>query len=729
MKINENLIKVKITPFKERFYNHESSWGIYLCRTEEVNKVRLNKYNNIVIKGNTIPLNLDQEYNATLQEEYNQQYNQYQYNIKSIFEDIPDDISKQRAFLRCVITDNQVDAIYDAYPNENIIQLIKNDKFDHGKVKGIGESTYQKIKDKIINNIEYQKAYEFLSDYIKSNDLIVRLVRYYDSAGLLIQKMKENPYCIIEIRGIGFKTADEIATAMGINKESSYRIRAAIRYTVEESEKDGHTYITIDDLIENTYEIIGVDYDLIQKEIKTTDHLIVIENKVALKRNYYAEKYISETIVKLLNNSTNLNVDIDQFIEEQEKDSEFRLTDRQKEIIYNVTKYNVNLLIGPAGGGKSQTTNYIIKLLDKLHIPYRLMSPSAQAAKVMTSYTHRNAETIHRAIGLGTRKEDEGEYDIKEQFIIVDEFSMTDAITCSKLLEKCKNPNVRILFVGDASQLPSVGAGNLIHDMINSHIVPTVILDKVFRQSEGGSLDIITKIRKGEKFLDNNFWGIKKFGEDCIVVSVPQEKMVDGYKYYLKEFLKKYNSDDITIVTPTKKGELGTSEINKQIQSIVNPEDEHKNSKKYGKQEIIFREDDYVLNIKNDYKIKNIFDQKISIVNGDTGKIDMIDDDAKDIIIDFGFGSVPISYDKLNQIIHAWCMTIHKMQGSANKVIIVIADKSNKFTLNRNLLYTGASRVREFLIILSQAETINYALKKQANLQRNTFLMDMLINN
>lgn len=721
-----DVFEVKIVPERELFYNAESNYGIYACTPNDSTKVKLNTYGNISIKGNTVKLTIDNEYKAKLEEKTDKKFGVY-YEIVSIFEDIPTDITKQRDYLSNLLTGNQVKALFNAYPNSNMIELIKNDQININKVKGIGKKTYKRIKEKIIENLEFQQAYEFLSKYGVTNNFIIKLVKHFKSATLLIQKMTNNPYCITEVIGIGFKKADTIALSMGYNPTDEFRMISAIEYIVEEEGNNGHTYITIDKLLIQAEELTGADMNEINQHIKDTDDIIVIKDKVALKKNYNAEKYISKRLRELNNTSIELNYNVENFIEVQENKLGITLTDQQKGLYHNIKQSRVNVLSGSAGSGKSKNVEILINLLEQLNISYKLLSPTGKAAKVLTNYTNRSAETIHRAIGLGLQENEGISRFVDEEFIIVDEASMIDVRLCAKLLQKCSNPKVRILFIGDQAQISAVGAGNVLHDIIQSKTIPLTQLDIIFRQKDGGALDIITKIRMNERFLQNDFWGIKKYGSNCIIACVPQEKVVGGYQYFLNEYLKTFISDDVTVTTPTKKGQLGTVEINKHIQDIVNPNDSIKKEKETGFDKVTFREGDLVLNTKNTYQIYDIEDRKVDIVNGDIGKVIKIDLEEEEILVDFEFTIIPFEFGKLNQLLHCWSMTTHKMQGSSNKAIIVIADKAHKFQLNANLLYTACSRTTDQLVIISQAETINYAMRKKANLQRNTFLGEMLL--
>jgi exodeoxyribonuclease V alpha subunit len=724
----ENVIEMKIIPDICFFYSEDTDYGIYACKPEKPELVCTNRrYGTISLKGNTVRLELGSEYQAKFIEKEDKKYGTY-YEIVSIYEDVPMDIKSQRSYLLTLLTEKQVDAIYNVYPNENILELIRDGKFDYEKVKGMSKKSFDKIQDKLIENIEFKEAYDFFFDFELTNNFIIKLVKHFKSAKLLIEKVKENAFVITAISGIGFKKADKIAMALGHDPQGKYRMLAAIEHVVEEESNAGHTYVSTDKVAQSVHELTSVDFSVINEYIYDTDKLIVIGDRVALKKNYESEKYIADRVAELLRVNEKLDFNVEEFIKTQEEKQGFALTDQQKQFFYNVRDYNFNILTGFAGCGKSQMTALLIELLEDLKIDYKLLSPTAKAARVLSGYTGRKAETIHRGIGLGMKPEDREQKTIDERFIIVDEVSMKDVVLGAKLLSKCSHPNVRILYIGDPAQISSVSAGNVLHDMIESKKIPVTKLDIVFRQKEGGMLDIITKIRLNQKFVDNDFWGIKEFGDNCTVACVPQEKVEGGYQYYINQMLKEYTSDDITVATPTKKSNLGTVNINKHMQTLVNDKSNDKKEKEYGFDKVTFREGDLLINTVNSYEIMDIYEREVDIVNGDIGRVKEINEVDKEVIVEFDFATIPFPYSKLSQLMHCWALTIHKLQGSSNSVIIVVADKSHKFQLNNNLLYTACTRPTDKLIIISQAETINYAMRKKANLQRNTFLKDFLVD-
>jgi exodeoxyribonuclease V alpha subunit len=713
---------MKVVPTYQIFYNDDSNFGIYNCDKSNLGKdFKLNKKGEFSIKGNVPRLLLDVEYNTVLKEKHDSTYGT-SYEVLSLYQDVSDKNS-QRKYMESILTPIQVMEIYKAYPTEDIIQLIKDDKFDVSKVKGLGKKNYNKVKDKILDNLEMQEALAHLSQYQISNKIIMKLVKHFKSAKLLIEKLDENPYNLLAVKGIGFLKADAIALNMGYDKEGEHRIVSAIQFMVEQEQSDGHTYITKVNLVSGVYQLLNIDRDLIEKHIEDTDNVRVIGEKVTTNRVYQSEKYVAERLKELLDSSTPLKLDVDTFIEQQEQKHNITLTDQQKSFFHNIQKNSVNFLIGYAGCGKSMLQKLLVELLEELKLGYLLLSPTGKAAKVLSKYTSREATTIHRAIGIGEEDDEEGRK-IYEEFIVVDESSMCDVQLTATLLSKLENKNVRVLFIGDPFQIPSVNCGNFLHDSIASDILPVTKLDIVFRQKEGGILDIVTRLRRGEKFINNSDSGIYEFGNNAIIASVPQDKMEGGYKYFYNKVLEDYKPEDIMMLSPTKKGNLGTVAINQMIQSIVNS-GESKQQVKYGK-EIVFKEKDLILNTKNTYKILNMDEREVSIVNGDAGRIITIDTEEKEMIVDFEFDIIPISFTRLDQILHSWCMTGHKSQGSSARVVIAILDKAHTYQLNANLIYTMLTRAEEQLVILCQAKVINDAMRKVANLSRNTFLGELL---
>jgi RecD/TraA family predicted helicase len=739
--------------YPKREADNKGDFRIYSCKTESQNVI-LNDYNRVSIKGVMQRLEIGVEYDAQIQlEKIDPQYGA-SYNVLSVYQDIPETMDGQKSFLATMVTEQQLKEIYTTYPDEDIIKLFVDDKFDYKKVKSFGPVVYQRVKNRIIENIAYKEILSRLGKYGITYDVILKLEEVFKSKELAIQKIEENPYELTRIHGYGFKKADKIAKLMGVAHDDPNRIKYGIRFAIDENQQSGHTFMYREELLRNASEKLELEIDQIHNLLDETDELKFIDDKVSLIKTYNAEFYIAKRLTEILKNGEPLDFDPEEFIKYIENKYidiiPKGLTHQQKDFFRNIQKNSVNLLVGYAGTGKSQMQMFLIELLDWLGLTYTMVSPSAKAAKVTKKYTGFNALTTHRKIGYGRGgKDEEHLYEIYEDFVIMDESGMTDVFILSSLLAKIKNPKTRLLFVGDDFQLLSIQAGNFLHDIIQCGTIPLTKLDIVFRQEKGGILDIATKIRQGKHFVKDSFVNDKiLFGEDFLLHCVDQCNMESHYKGYYNVLMKLFPPEDIMVLTPTKKGKLGTVEINKYIQSVVNPDDGAKKQYEYGyEKENIIRVNDFVMNTVNMYDISNIDDEGTDVVNGDSGiiidikfedekrpvnKYDVDDDDQiresekKGIIIQFDDAVVRLDFGLAMQLLHSWCYTIHKAQGSGSEATLCILDKSNKYQASANLVYTAITRSKKKCIFLTQAETLNFAIRKVDNMRRNTHLCDLL---
>ncbi|MBT2759870.1 ATP-dependent RecD-like DNA helicase [Paenibacillus sp. ISL-20] len=746
-----NTIKIKFTPekmmFPKREADNKNDFRIYSCSTDNPDVI-LNSYDRLSIKGIMQRLELGTEYTAEItldkiDPDFGATYNV----VIPPYQEIPETLEGQRDFLATMMTESQLNEVYKTYPEEDVIDLILSNRFDYHKVKNFGEKTLKRIKSRIESNIEFKDMLGKYARYGITYDSLSKLKDIYGSMQLASQKLDECPYVLTKLPGFGFKRADKIARAMGVGIKDEDRIKYGIRYTIEDNEQQGHTFMYFEDLIESAVEKLEVDEGLIQDVLNRTDGLIDIEDKISLKKTYNAERYIAETLLnmQLQSRSEMLSFNPDGFITEIEtKNKEILkngLTSQQQDFFRMVQQNKVGLLVGYAGTGKTQLQKFLIDLLKKLNMTYALLSPSAQAAKVTKRYTDFDAITIHRKIGFGAIPEDEEQFIITEDFVIIDEFGMADVFILSSLLSKIKNPKTRLLFVGDDFQFLSIQAGNCLHDMIQSGVLPVTKLDIVFRQEEGGLLDVATKIRKGEYFLKDDFEGKRLFGSDLLIHCVKQDEMERGYRHYYNYLLTEFSPQDIMVLSPTKKNKLGTIQINKYIQDIVNPELTNKPEYTYGKDnENVVRVGDFVLNTVNMYRKENINHQEVDIVNGDSGIVthikfeddkkkngeDLSESEMKGIIVQFDTGPFRIDFNNVPQLLAAWCRTGHKAQGDSAPAVLSVVDRSHKFQVSANMLYTMLTRAKKKGILITQAETINFAIRKVESKRRNTHLCELL---
>lgn len=746
-----NSIKLKIIPermmFPKREADNKNDFRIYSCSTSNP-EIITNNYERFSIKGIMQRLELGTEYLAEIAlDKVDPKFGATYNVVVPPHQEMPETIEGQRDFLSTMMTDNQLTELFKVYQGEDIIKLILDGNLDHKKIKNFGEKTVNRIKTRIEQNIEFK---DMLGKYAKfriNYETLVKLKTIFGSMQLASQKLDECPYVLTQVNGFGFRKADKIARAMGVKMDDPERIKYGIRYTIEENEQQGHTFIQRDILIESAIAILEINQSLVEEGLTDTEGLVFIDDKVSLQNTYSAERYIASTLIKmhLESPSDTLKFNPEEFISEIENKHKSilknGLTHQQKDFFRMIHKNKVGLLVGYAGSGKTQLQKFLIELLDKLKLSYTLLSPSAQAAKVTKRYTGFEAVTIHRKIGFGTPKEEQDEKVIIEDFVIIDESGMADVFILSTLLSKIKNPKTRILFVGDDYQFCSISAGNFLHDAIQSGIIPLTKLDIVFRQEEGGLLDIATKIRLGERFLPDDFQGKKLFGKDLVIHCAQQSDMERGYKYYYNYLLGEFTPQEIMVLSPTKKNKLGTFIINKYIQNIVNKESPNKPEYSYGKDmENIIRVGDYVLNTVNMYREMNINNEEVDIVNGDSGIVidvkfdndkknddeDLPESEMKGIIVEFDSGPFRIDFGKAHQLLAAWCRTGHKAQGDSAPAILSIVDRSHKYQVSANMLYTMLTRSKKKAILLSQAETINFAIRKVESKRRNTHLCELL---
>lgn len=722
---------------------NKNDFRIYVCDTDSNEVMKHETYNSISIKGVMQRLEFDVEYTAEIVLDKIDPKFGASYNVLSIFQDIPETIDGQREFLATMMTERQLEETYRVYEGENIIDLILNDKFDSSKVKYFGEKTLKLIKERIEQNIEFKDSLAKYAKFGITYEILTKLKTLFGSMQLATQKLDECPYVLTKLHGFGFRKADNIARRMGIKLTDPDRIQYGIRYTIEDNEQNGHTFMYRDDLLRSATEKLEIEESLIEQILDETEDLKFVDDKVSLIKTYNAEKYIAKRLRQILDESEKemLKFDPEEFILNIKNKHNTTLTHQQEDFFRMIQKYKAGLLVGNAGTGKTALQKFLIELLDGLKLTYVLLSPSAQAAKVTKRYTGFDAQTIHRRIGYGAGKDEDMMYDITEDFVIIDEAGMADVFILSSLLSKIKNPKTRLLFVGDDYQFASIQAGCFLHDAMESGVLPITKLDIVFRQAEGGILDIATKIRKGEYFLKDDFEGKRLFGRDLLIHCLNKSDMERGYREYYNYFLKENDETDIMVLTPTKKNKLGTVQINKYIQSIVNPESDDKLQYTYGKEnENTLRVGDYVLNTVNMYRVKNLEEKTVDIVNGDAGVVvdfkfeddkreddeELLERDKKGIIIKFDSGLFRMDFKDAGQLLAAWCRTGHKAQGDSAPAVLCVVDNSHKFQVSANMLYTMLTRAKNKAILISQAETINFAIRKVESKRRNTHLCWML---
>lgn len=729
----DNMLQLKISPKKERYYSDETNFGIYICKniTDPENLV-------ITITGNMQKLSIGQEYNITCEEFHHKDYGK-QYKVHSIYSESLEG-KEEECFLRTMVTQRQADEIMKVY--DEPITAIRNDEFDCDKVLGIGHKTYEKIKHKIESNIKMMKALAEFGKYGITYNQIEKMVDKYGNSELMIKKVKENPYLLYrDIKGIGFIKADFIAKSIGYPFDGYDRIQAGIIYTLEQNENFGSTWISKQDAKERAEEILKLTIDDFHNYIKEELLFYSEGNKLSLRETYQCEVDISNELNRIHGYSLPFfkEGEIDELLPKVEEKNNIKYTEKQKEIFYKVSEHAVNVLTGEAGKGKTSTLKGLLDMLDIKNIEYVLISPTAKAAKVIEKLTGRKASTIHRALGLipelGNSNIKMGE--IEKDLVIIDEASMCDIYLFRHIIKTIKKGN-KILLVGDPAQLESVATGNILHDIINSKKFATVCLDKVFRQAlDSGILKSATNVWQGKSFYSGVNGEILEIGvnKDCKVWFGTKDKTAKRVGIIFKKMIQKYNISDIMVISPMKNGVSGVKALNKMLQEIYNPPSENKYQIQLKRN--IFREGDKVIHIKNSYdsiwldinldEMDGEYEK--GIFNGDTGIIKSINTEEGYVYVDYGDKIIEYNKNTLDMLELAYCTTVHKAQGSASPVVICALDFSHYMMLKRSLLYTAITRASELLFLVVDKRALSVAIKNDTQVDKNTHLCELIKKN
>ena len=729
-------------------YNSDE-YKIYGCSVNsfEYPQIQIGKYGTATIKGNVQELNLGVEY-IVKAKEISDKYG-VGYEVINIKREKPTTLAATRNFLYEILTPNQTDTLLEAYPD--IVDRIMNNRLDDidlNKTKGIKDYTFNVIKQKVIENFKLADLVEEFRGLF-SLSIIKKLYDKYPSVEKIKEVIRTEPYeCLCRLSGIGFKTADGMLLTLekeskqckengknpilffGFDLKPSYqRAKACVDYILNENEANGNTYVKVGDL-KKQFEILVPEAIANLPLILKGDNDVIFDREslsVCRKETYETEKYIAEKIKEGLSINTKWDCDCSKF---RSLDG-FDLTLDQCKTSEYMCIYNIVMLVGYGGAGKSSSTQAFVNLLKHYNKSFLLLAPTGRAAKVLAGFTGENAMTIHRGLGYMPPNDwnFNSEHPLPYDVVIVDEFSMVDIFLFKHLLEAIDFNRTKLLIIGDDAQIPSVGAGNVLYDLLCYKKIPTITLDKVFRYGKGGLSTVATDARTQTEYLDKNKKGMQVFGEDQSYIFMPlqQDEIVDyTVKLYKTLLTKGYNVEDIAVLSCYNVGDYGVIELNKRLQEAVNPNPDAKIV--FGDSE--FRLNDIVMNYANDYKAvlynEEFLDDKNTtfIANGESGMVDKIEHNS----MVSNYDGTLIYYDKgkLKNIRLAYAITTHKSQGGQFKVVILITPRSHTFMLNSNLLYVGISRAKEKCYHLGEIKTVNNALKKKENFDRKTLLLGFL---
>ena len=649
----------------------------------------------------------------------------------------------------------------------------------NGTIKGIGPATAKKIvktfgEDTInvfkfepekltqIKGITKEKAIEMAQCFVENWELW-QIVGYLDNFGIspanakniykklgpqTIDEIESNPYILIDlVKGVDFAKLDKYALENGFEINNYKRIKCGIKYSLVKITYNGHCCTLEANLIKYVKDLLKVEDEdiehcLIDLNVKEE---IVIEKReeetwVYSKELYDAEANIASKLI-LLDSARNIKK-IDGFnkeLDKIEKASNISLSEKQKEAIQAINSNNVVIITGGPGTGKTTIIKNVIDIYKSHGKKVVLCAPTGRAAKRMTEMTGEEAKTLHRLLEIGKIEKD-NEFTIMNyevapidaDVIIVDEASMVDIYLMNYLLNGIYQ-GTKLILVGDTDQLPSVGPGSVLKDIINSERIKTIFLDEIFRQAAQSKIIVNShRVNDGEYFLDkeeqeglkDDFFYIKEKSQDIML-----EQVISLCKGRLKNFGDYDFFENIQILSPTKKGLLGTKELNKRLQEELNPSDNQKKEKKIG--EVIFREGDRVMQIKNNYDIywqkgntlSLTYEDGTGIFNGELGKIEKIDFLNKQIKILFDDEKEAwYAFSDMDQIEHAYAITVHKAQGSEFDVVIMVVTQSSAMLLTRNLLYTGLTRAKKLLILIGNDNVVKFMIQNADTKVRNTGL-------
>ena len=602
---------------------------------------------------------------------------------------------------------------------ERTLDIIEEEPDRMIEVPGIGQKRVEMIKKAWQDQKEIKNIMLFLQSYGVSTSFGSRIYKVYGNTS--IEVVKENPYQLADdIYGIGFKTADGIASKLGIEKDSFKRCRAGIFYTLSQLSEEGHCYATGEQLLTKSMEILEVEES---KIVMSMDYLIeqkeIIKeapDKIYLPPFYFSENGVARRLKQIMQSHAKKQVrKSDEVIAQLEKNEHMTYDEIQRAAISLAEKSKVMVLTGGPGTGKTTTTHGIIQLFKESGMEVLLTAPTGRAAKRMSEATGMEAKTIHRLLECkppeGYKKNEDNP--LEGDVLIVDEASMIDIILMYNLLKAIPDHMI-VIIVGDIDQLPSVGAGNVLRDMIDSGVVPTIKLERIFRQAMGSK--IITnahKINKGENpdlkgGRESNFFFIEAEDNEEVLQAIETLCTKRLPNYYKVNPIK-----DIQILTPMQRSETGVANLNSLLQVALNPCEIHL---KRGATE--YRLYDKVMQVRNNYD-KEVF-------NGDVGFISAIDIEERTLKVKFDDKEIEYEALELDELVLAYATTIHKAQGSEYPIVIMPITFSHYVMLQRNLLYTGITRAKKVVVLVGNRNAIYKAVKNNEVKNRNTWLRERL---
>ena len=719
-----------ITGFVEHivYRNEENGYTVLNLASNEEDEVTCVGVFQMISEGES--LELTGEY--TVHPSYGPQFKVQQYSIKA-----PEDIASIERYLGSGAIKGVGAALAARIVRkfkEDTFRIIEEEPERLAEIKGISERKAQEIAQQTEEKRELRQAMIFLQNYGISLSLAVKIYQTYQLD--MYRIIQENPYRMAEdVTGVGFKIADEIAHRVGIHLDSDFRIRSGIMYVLQQASLEGHTYLPEELLTRRACELLGVDASGVEKHYMdmAIDRKLILKQSEAEVQIYASTFYYMELNVAVMLRELNVKYDfsetaVEQRIRKIEQLSELELDEMQRTAVKEAVRSGLLVITGGPGTGKTTTINTIIQYFESEGMDIALAAPTGRAAKRMSETTGYEAKTIHRLLELSGGMDEHAGFERNEQnpletdVIIIDEMSMVD-ITLMHNLLKAVVAGTRLILVGDVNQLPSVGPGCVLKDIIDSHVCNVVRLNRIFRQaSESDIIVNAHKINRGEPVsLDNksrDFFFLKRYDANVIISICIQ---------LIRQKLPKYvnaSPFDIQVLTPMRKGLLGVERLNTILQQYLNPPDGKKAEREHG--QTIFRVGDKIMQIKNNYQAEweirsryNIpIEKGLGVFNGDMGIVREINSFSETLTVEYEERRmVEYPFKELDQLDLAYAITIHKSQGSEYPAVIIPLLTGPRMLMNRNLLYTAVTRARKCVTLVGDEKAF-YNMEANVNEQK-----------
>lgn len=713
---------VKLTPMRMIFNNPDSNFSIISCSTKNESIETHPKYGTISLKGTGIAdLKMGQSIDCIIEPCVDDKY-KYSYKFIGfagfVAKDGKFNLTEKAELqtLRSLMTNGQAESCHAAYPH--FVSMVLNgesDKLDYKKIRGVGKVLLPRYIDKIKT---INKRVEFMGETyawgIEHDEDINKIAATYKNVYGFSKDINTNPYAVmINLLEWSFDRADRAITKKTTKWLDSYeRCEAATIYALKHNELDGNTRMQAKMLFDivkcKAPQCVHHLLDVVTKSAQV--HYDAHSQNTALQATYIAEQHIADVIKKKIANPHYYPMDWQKFTSVDG----LELTDEQAQILEMACKQDVMMLTGSAGTGKSQTTKAIIEMLEANDYTYTLLSPTGIAAKRLREATGREASTIHMFLACDGNLGD---------YVLIDEMGMVSVHLLSMLFDKVTD-RTKIIFIADPSQLASIACGNIVEGMLDSGIVPVCNLTKVFRYNTSGIITIATDVRNGvNDHLTDTFTDYKFIETDTLVIKQIEQE-------YARLLADGYSKDDVLILSPFNKGDVGSLAINAAIQAKFNPNELSKVGHIVNDTPIYFKVGDKVINKKNEYAMPLVDDDTAFVANGDIGTVMEIVPDEKEpyMIVRYDCGDCIVDKAHIKNTLLAYAISIHSCQGSQAKAVIVVIDRSHVRMLSRNLCYTAVSRAQERLILIGDEAAIQEGLKVQEEKERDTELCEMLLD-